>query len=182
MSRVLIDNPTEGTVDSIGLPCCSPVWLLVSGGEVSVRTSRDGRRRVPVLAPLRDLHILLAPPRAASVMGLPLLAGTCRLADGDVITCEGATIRYATRDFVDPTRLEPLVASEEVRCAACMSPRELLRPGDSVTYCPACRWAFHAECLAGGQLAACPICANPVCITDGQKLAFARQHEESVQS
>ena len=180
MSR-LITAAADGAVESIGLPCRVPVVLTVHDGEALVRRCPpDERPQDPVLVPVDEAHVLLAPPGAVWVMGLPLLAGACRLVDGDSIQYRDAVVRYSTRDFLDPQRGEPLAAPGDhpVRCAACLDPELPLQAEPEVTYCPHCQWAYHISCMHGDTYRHCPVCGTTVCRTDEQREAFVLRQEE----
>lgn len=171
-------------VESIGLPCHAAVVL--SGDEPTglVRRLRPGESvDVPVLVGHDGGHVLLTPPGLARVRGLPLLAGTCRVVNGDTIECGAQVWRYVTQDFLDPERTEPLwapddVASGPVLCAACMDDGQPLHAGDEVVYCPACCWAFHPQCLQGEEPTACPVCSCAICRTDRQRESFMLKGQE----
>lgn len=174
MSRLVLSRG-DGSVESIGLPCRAAVLLSRAGRTLEVRQYRRGEAfNAPVLAPAGDGHVLLTPPGVISVTGLSLLAGTCRLVDGDTMRLRSTAVRYSTHDFVDPERLEPLVLpqpGQTARCAACMSAEEPLVAGAAVVYCPGCQWAFHPECISDG-VSACPVCSCAVCADDEARAEF----------
>ena len=176
---------SDGSVDSFGLPCRAPVAIETGRDGLRLRMFDDGRGpsfgapagAAPIVAPVEKGHVLVAPPEQARVRGGMVVAGCCHLLNGDVIECGGAAWRYSSADFVDPERAEPFVhpnpGGSPVQCAYCMHE---LEPGETSTYCPACGFAFHQQCLAGGQVAECPMCSCPVCTTDEQRQSFAREH------
>lgn len=174
MSRLMRLEASEA-VESIGLPCHTAVALADTDGPEAVRrVQSEAAVQSAVLAPYQEGHVLLTPPAQARVRGLPLLAGTCRVLNGDIIECGAATWRYLTHDFLDPERIEPLWlpggnAGGPILCAACMDDAQPLQAGDPVVYCPSCRWAFHPECLQNPELVACPVCSCTLCRTDHER-------------
>ena len=147
------------------------------------RLQPDELLHAPVLAPHEAGHVLLTPPALARVRGLPLMAGTCRVVNGDIIECGEGAWRYLTHDFLDPERTEPLwlpggADAGPVLCAACMDDEQPLQAGEAVVYCPACRWAFHPTCLQAEDLSACPVCSCAICRTDRERESFVLKARE----
>jgi hypothetical protein len=171
MARIVVD--TGSTLTSYSLLCFSAVVLEIEQGELAVRRfSPETDGAAPIVAPLPGGgHALIAHPTMSELADLPLIGGTCRLADGDTIPMAGHVFRYTTVHWIDAACREEFAG--QGHCPVEMGP---LRPGDEVVCCPTCGIAMHARCVA--EVAKeCPVCETPVARTPEQALRILEERK-----
>jgi len=156
--------------DNFGLPVITPVVLRVVDDSPAVE-------RLPDAAPDKGLilaptdcggHVLFADGEASGLTDCPLVAGVCRLIDGDRIRLGPYVLEYSAIDWIDPDRVEACTGG-----GFCVVNKDPLEPGSGVVYCPRCRMAMHPTCL-DSQVEACPVCGCPVAHSYEEALAIAR--------